>query len=800
MAKAIQTKPSRGKSRARGESRAGGARPAKSAKSRAKGGKSKAKPTKRGGPNAPKKSPKPETAAKQKLTRAESSRNNGSKSKGPKSLIGKCHSRLNAVKHGLTAKIAVLPEEDAGKYHERLEAWTADLKPANPAEAYWVTELVKASWKRDRLDRVETARLNIKINNASIEQQRREEDEALALGQLLFADPRGPATLFPTLRQRAQYDKEREPATSFSAIPDDPNTPERLVLRLTFTSAGCRWLIRRWKDLRDVFAYVGSWQSPDKFKAIRLLGRQPLDVADNFLVRQIFAACHMMNPTNDDMFADAFAELSAGEARTLRKRLDARNVDHLLPADEETARELLDDVIRWHLNRLEETLAEHERRAAKNAVLEKDALAFDASREGDVLRRYELSLGRAMFRMVDTIGKVRKVCEERADADLSEFMPPGASDLTAHDRPTPTTHEVPTPTAPEAPAPTPLEVQAPIPTRRASEGATQETENQAQNGNKARQQKLRNEPESAPSRKENSHAGHQNHSDDQAGKETPEKRASELKLPESRNEAAAVPEWAKPGEERQRRDGAWPVKRSASTLKRKKRQNKAVVQKQVTQTSDWDQRSQVVAPSSEAERVEACRRAWFDLEPAERDRLLAGVIRDKARKQPAREEPVEVKPARPDPRSLATSATSDVASPRSDVPAAELARVPATSPESVANSATGEDPSEIKLRPGERHLRVRIGIPPPLGGGVPPENYESLPQLEIPPPAVLYNLTGVTVERLRMAIRGECPLSVEQYDALEPLFTPQEWRQWFWKVHCYGDWMRTGKKAASGKR
>ena len=79
---------------------------------------------------------------------------------------------------------------------------------------------------------------------------------------------------------------------------------------------------------------------------------------------------------------------SAGEPNTLRKRLEGRNVDHLLPEDAEAARELLDGVIGWQLESLKDTLAEHERRAARNAALEKDVLAFDASREGDVLRRY----------------------------------------------------------------------------------------------------------------------------------------------------------------------------------------------------------------------------------------------------------------------------------------------------------------------------------------------------------------------------------------------------------------------------
>ena len=39
-----------------------------------------------------------------------------------------------------------------------------------------------------------------------------------------------------------------------------------------------------------------SWQSPDKLKAIRLLGRQPLDAADSEVVALIFQACHVLDP------------------------------------------------------------------------------------------------------------------------------------------------------------------------------------------------------------------------------------------------------------------------------------------------------------------------------------------------------------------------------------------------------------------------------------------------------------------------------------------------------------------------
>ena len=45
--------------------------------------------------------------------RAEASRHNGRKSRGPKTAEGKSRSRFNALNHGMRAKTIVLPGEDA---------------------------------------------------------------------------------------------------------------------------------------------------------------------------------------------------------------------------------------------------------------------------------------------------------------------------------------------------------------------------------------------------------------------------------------------------------------------------------------------------------------------------------------------------------------------------------------------------------------------------------------------------------------------------------------------------------------
>ena len=125
--------------------------------------------------------------------RATISRQNGQKSPGPKTPEGMARSRFNALKHGLKAKLPVLPGEDAQEYQARLDAWIAALQPRNAVEHYLlVVRAVNLTWQLDRAQRAETARLARIIREAPAERALREQDEALVLGRRLLHGCRGP--------------------------------------------------------------------------------------------------------------------------------------------------------------------------------------------------------------------------------------------------------------------------------------------------------------------------------------------------------------------------------------------------------------------------------------------------------------------------------------------------------------------------------------------------------------------------------------------------------------------------------
>src|SRR5262249_2906947 len=117
------------------------------------------------------------------IDRAEINRRNAQKSTGPRTAQGKSRSKFNAVKHGMTAETLVLPGEDANVLNFRLESWINDLQPQNDVEQFLVEQAVHASWRLDRADRAETARLSQIIESVPTEEANRQREEAAALGR-----------------------------------------------------------------------------------------------------------------------------------------------------------------------------------------------------------------------------------------------------------------------------------------------------------------------------------------------------------------------------------------------------------------------------------------------------------------------------------------------------------------------------------------------------------------------------------------------------------------------------------------
>jgi len=99
----------------------------------------------------------------QSTARAEINRANSQNSTGPKTPEGKQRSSLNALRHGLTGQIVVMPTEDLEAYQSHLESFTDEYNPKGATEANLVQALADTSWRLNRVAALETNLLTLGI-------------------------------------------------------------------------------------------------------------------------------------------------------------------------------------------------------------------------------------------------------------------------------------------------------------------------------------------------------------------------------------------------------------------------------------------------------------------------------------------------------------------------------------------------------------------------------------------------------------------------------------------------------------
>jgi hypothetical protein len=161
--------------------------------------------------------------------RAEASRRNGARSRGPKTPEGKARSAQNALKHGLRAqKHVVLPEEDVSEFAELEAALVAELAPVGALQTVLARRVAVAVWRLARADRIET----------ELFEERRFADGGLGLA--LIRDGNGTRSFETLLRYRGAAMAEfwralktlkalqaEQAATVGAPAPAEPRRPAR---------------------------------------------------------------------------------------------------------------------------------------------------------------------------------------------------------------------------------------------------------------------------------------------------------------------------------------------------------------------------------------------------------------------------------------------------------------------------------------------------------------------------------------------------------------------------------------------
>jgi hypothetical protein len=242
------------------------------------------------------------------------------------------------------------------------------------------------------------------------------QQDVLALGERLFFDRQNFWAFFPDPAMETLHIVKRTNEVDSTSQP-----PAMLVNELESTHEGCRWLIDRWKELEArILAPQSYWRAWDKFKAIRLLGKQPLDVVNaaggDLLL--IFLASHVIRPVSSSPFSVLSGELNNYQFPGVRKRLEA--LDAAQPQNamsEHEARGALRDLIDRNVQRLELLASIARQRAFAEAAERLRRLAFDPSKEADSVRRCEDIAIRRMTRACNELAKHRQSGMFEVDAE-----------------------------------------------------------------------------------------------------------------------------------------------------------------------------------------------------------------------------------------------------------------------------------------------------------------------------------------------------------------------------------------------
>src|ERR1700690_1593615 len=94
------------------------------------------------------------------ISKSETARINGAKSRGPITEEGRARSSRNSLRHGFTAKAVVLAAESRDEYQALLDSFLDRFQPADAVEQELVETMAAARWRLRRLALIESTILD----------------------------------------------------------------------------------------------------------------------------------------------------------------------------------------------------------------------------------------------------------------------------------------------------------------------------------------------------------------------------------------------------------------------------------------------------------------------------------------------------------------------------------------------------------------------------------------------------------------------------------------------------------------
>jgi len=159
------------------------------------------------------------------LNRIETNRKNSRHSTGPKTPKRKKKSSLNALRHGLTGQVVVMPTEDLQAYQSHLESFVDEYNPAGATEQHLVQALADASWRLNRAAALESNLLSLAATGDALAVAASLESQCKALANLSMHSQRLSRQFERTVTQlralqATRRDKEEDDLHDLLAIQD----------------------------------------------------------------------------------------------------------------------------------------------------------------------------------------------------------------------------------------------------------------------------------------------------------------------------------------------------------------------------------------------------------------------------------------------------------------------------------------------------------------------------------------------------------------------------------------------------
>ena len=343
-------------------------------------------------------------------TKIASNRRNAQKSCGPKSAEGKAVSRFNALQHGCTARLAMLPDEDPAEFEARRVAWLDRYQPRDEVEVDQVEQAAYISWQLQRVGRARSAQLVFHAQTAAGVKQEREVHQTIELAHALFR---------PTWEFR--WGGSEKPAAAaqpanIADVPEEADHPAILGSRLEAIADGCRWICAQFTELATILDQGRPWSAIDCFKATRLLGMQPVSMVDLPELADFLGTCQAVAGEGTELATETWNLLAPpGSERGFEQFRDLV-ASATARLDAAGAHEQLRAIVQTQIERLEQEIEAHDEAGEIEAELAPHRYAFDSTDQGERMRRYEFACRRVFYR-------IKSELDNRTSHGADRFVP-----------------------------------------------------------------------------------------------------------------------------------------------------------------------------------------------------------------------------------------------------------------------------------------------------------------------------------------------------------------------------------------